>query len=79
MKGQLQSALPWAWCYSHCLEMACKDVLTSPFFANINEMLLRLNHLYKKSPKELTMIVEELKEVYQFRKGGSLPVRCQGT
>ena len=79
MKGQLQSALPWAWCYSHCLEMACKDALTSPFFANINEMLLRLNHLYKKSPKELTMIVEELKEVYQFRKGGSLPVRCQGT
>ncbi|CAI7991572.1 hypothetical protein GBAR_LOCUS779 [Geodia barretti] len=59
--------------------MACKDALTSPFFANINEMLLRLNHLYKKSPKELTMIVEELKEVYQFRKGGSLPVRCQGT
>ena len=82
MKGQLQSALPWAWCYSHRLELACKDELTSPLFANINEMLLRLYYLYKKSPKksqELTTIVEELKEVYQFPKGGSLPVRCQET
>ena len=28
MKGQMQSALPWlhwAWCYSHHLELACKD------------------------------------------------------
>ena len=45
-------------------------------------MLLRLYYLYRKSPKksqELTTIVEELKEVYHFPKGGSLPVRCQGT
>ena len=68
MKAQLQSALPWlhwAWCYSHCLELACKDAITSPLFANINEMLLRLYYLYRKSPKksqELTTIVEELKE-----------------
>ena len=85
MKGQLQSAQPWlhwAWCYSHRLELACKDALKSPLFANINEMLLRLYYLYNKSPKksqELTTIVEELKEVYHFPKGGSLPVRCQGT
>ena len=84
MKGQLQSALPWlhwAWCYSHRLELACKDALKSPLFANINEMLLRLYYLYKspKKSQELTTIVEELKEVYHFPKGGSLPVRCQGT
>ena len=85
MKGQLQSSLPWlhwTWCYSHHLELACKDALTSPLFADINDMLLRLYYLYKKSPKksqELTTIVEELKEVYQFPKGGSLPVPCQGT
>ena len=40
MKGQLQSALPWLWCYPQCLELACKDALKSPLFANINEMLL---------------------------------------
>ena len=85
MKGQMQSTLPWlywAWCYSHRLELACKDALTSPLFAEINEMLLRLYYLYKKSPKksqELSAIAEDLKEVFLFPSGGGLPVRCQGT
>lgn len=85
MKGQVQSTLPWlycAWCYSHRLELACKEAVTSPLFADINEMLLRLYYVYRKSPKksqELTTIVEDLKEVYHFPKGGYLPVRCQGT
>ena len=81
----MQSTLPWlywAWCYSHRLELACKDALTSPLFAEINEMLLRLYYLYKKSLKksqELSAIVEDLKEVFLFPSGGGLPVRCQGT
>lgn len=44
-------------------------------------MLLRLYYLNKKSPKksqELITIVEELKGVYQFPIGGSLPFRSQG-
>ena len=82
MKGQLQSALPTGPGVTHRLELACKDALKSPLFANINEMHLRLYYLYNKSPKksqELTTIVEEVKEVYHFPKGGSLPVSCQGT
>ena len=85
MNGQMQSTRPWlywGWCYSHHLELACREALTSPLFASINEMLLRLYSLYRKSPKksqEFTTLMEDLKEVHQFPKGGSLPVRFQGT
>ena len=42
-------------------------------------MLLRLHYLYSKSPKktrELSDIVDDLKEVFEFP---NLPVRCQGS
>ena len=42
-------------------------------------MLLRLYFLYSKSPRELSDIVEDLKEVFEFPKGGNLPVRSQGS
>ena len=85
MKGRLQSDLLWlfwSWCFAHRLELACKDAFTSHLFLDINEILLRLYHLYEKSPKksqELTCIVNDMKEVFSMPKGGSLPVRCQGT
>ena len=85
MKAQMQNTLPWlfwAWCFSHRLELACKDSFKSPLFTAINEMLLRLFYLYKKSPKktqELAAIGEDLKEVFHFPKGGNAPIRCQGT
>ena len=50
----------------------------SHLFKNIDEMLLRLYYVYSKSPKkcpELTDIVKELEEVYEFPKGGNFPVR----
>ena len=70
------------WCYSHRLELACKDAFTSSLFSNIDEMLLRLYFLYEKSPKkchELLDIVEDLKDVFEFPKGGNLPVRAHGS
>ena len=82
MKARMQSTFPWAWCFSHRLELACKDALTSSLFTEISEMLLRLYYLYSKSPKkskELAAIGEDLKEVFLFPKGGNLPVRSQGT
>lgn len=85
MKAQMQSKFPWlfwAWCFSHRLELACKDALTSSLFTEISEMLLRLYYLYSKSPKkskELVAIGDDLKEVFLFPKGGNLPVRSQGT
>ena len=55
MKGKLQKHLPWlfwAWCYGHCLELACKDALSSNLFKSVSEMLLKLYSIYSKSPKE---------------------------
>ena len=86
LKGQLTQALPWiywSWCYAHCLELACRDVFISPLFSAIENLLLRLYYLYEKSPKKsrnlAAIIIEDLKEIFSFPKGGNLPVRCQGT
>ena len=85
MKGKLQKELPWlhwVWCYAHRLELACKDAFSSQLFKDIAEMLLHLYYLYSKSPKrsrELADIVEDLKEVWEFSKGGDVPKRSQGS
>ncbi len=84
MKGKMQRELSWlfwAWCYAHRLELACKDALSSPLLRNITEMLLQLYYLYSKSPKksrELSDIVTDLKEVFEFKEGDA-PVRSQGS
>ena len=55
LKGKMQGALPWllwTWCYSHCLELACKNTFSSPLNSMIQEMLLRLFYIYEKSPKK---------------------------
>ena len=85
MRGLMQRASPWlmwSWCYAHRLELACKNALASKYFKGIEEMLLRLYYLYEKSPKkskELREVVEDLKIVFEFPKGGNLPVRAQGS
>ena len=85
LKAQMQRALPWlfwSWCYAHCLELACKNAFSSSLFTNIVEMLLRLFYIYEKSPKkshELANTVDDLRFVFEFPKGGHLPVRSHGT
>lgn len=85
MRAIMQEKLPWlywAWYFSHRLELACKDAFTSSLFSDINDILLQLYYLYHKSPKktqELMSIYEDLKEFFCFPKGGTAPVRCQGT
>ena len=85
MKAKMQEGLDWlfwSWCFAHCLELASKDGLQSSLFREVEEMLLRLYYLYKKSPKktrELESIVEELKEVYEFSGSGNKPIRSQGS
>jgi len=72
--------LVWSWCYVHRLELACKNAFDSKLFKDIDEMLLWLFYLYEKSPtktRELEVIVKELREVYEFPKGGNRPVRSQ--
>jgi hypothetical protein len=55
LKAKMQQELPWlfwAWCYSHRLELACKDAFCSPLFKDITDILCRLFYLYHKSPKK---------------------------
>ena len=85
MKGKLQRALPWlfwSWCFAHCLELACKDSLSTQSFKDVENMLLKLYYPYEKSHKkcrELNDIVGDLKEVFELPEGGNLPVRSQGS
>ena len=85
MKGKMHRELPWlfwAWCYAHRLELASKDSFSSGLFTSISDMLLRLYYLYSKSPKkirELTDIISDLREVYEFGKGGDVPIRSHGS
>ena len=85
MRGKLQAALPWlywAWCYSHRLELACKDAFSSHLFHDIDDMLFRLYYLYEKSPRkcrELSDLINDLKEVFGFPEGGNLPMRAHGS
>ena len=80
MRGKIQAALSWvywAWCYcyAHRLELACNDAFSSKLFYDIDDMLLRLYYLYEKSPKkcrELSELICDLKEIYEFQEGGNL-------
>ena len=85
MRGKLQAALPWlywAWCYAHRLELACKDAFSSHLFHDIDDMLLRLYYIYKKTHRkcrEHSDLIDDLKEVFEFPEGGNLPVRAHGS
>ena len=49
LRGKLVTALPWLfwlWCYSHRLELACKNLFVSPLCNAVSEMLLRLYLFY---------------------------------
>ena len=85
MRRIMQSAHPWlvwAWYYARRLELACKNALTSKFFQDIDEMLLRLYYLYEKSRRRLESSAKSWKipkEVFKLPKSGKLPVRSQGS
>ena len=85
MRGKMQRELPWlfwSWCYAHRLELACKDSFTSNLFRSVSEMLLRLYSLYSRSPKklrELTDLVSDLKQVFEFPESGDTPLRSEGS
>ena len=82
LKAKVQYVLPWIfwmWCFAHRLELGSRDALSNPVSKEIDEMLLRIYYLYNKSPKKcrkLRHIMKDLKEVYNFPRGGNLPVRA---
>ena len=53
-KTKLREQFPWLvfiWCITHQLELALSDTLSTAEFADVNEMVLRIYYLSKKSPK----------------------------
>ena len=67
LRGLLQQSIPWVvvfWCLAHRLELSLKDALKSTFFSTVDELLMQVYYVYKKSPtkcKELLEVVNELK------------------
>lgn len=52
----LKKTAPWLeviHCFNHRVELAIKDAFDHTEFGKIDEMLLKLHYLYKKSPKRL--------------------------
>eukprot|EP00731_Ephydatia_muelleri_P021914 Em0014g505a len=69
-----------------CTAEALKDAYKGTLWSTIDEMVLRVYYLYKKSPKkcrELEEVVSELKsclEPHEFpKKGGNIPLHTSGT
>ena len=48
--------LTFGWGIAHMLELAHKDAFRCTAFDDIEELLLRLYYLYKKSPKKLRQL-----------------------
>ena len=66
VKSLIQHEKPWIifeWCIAHRLELALKDGLKGTGFHDINDLILKMYYLYKRSPKKLRQL-KELVEIY---------------
>ena len=82
-KAQLQRENKWltfGWCVAHRLELALKDSLSGTPFDEIDELILRLYYLYKKSPKKLRQLKElcNLYDETEFSGTGYRPKKASG-
>ena len=67
---------------AHRLELALKDALSNTYFKEVDELLLRLYHLYENSPKRLRGLYElhtAYKQTFEFEEGSVKPKRATGT
>ena len=67
MKAILQKENPrlaFGWCLAHRLQLALKDSLGQTSFKEVDDVILRLYYLYKKSPKKLRQL-HELVALYE--------------
>lgn len=67
---------------AHRLELALKDALSSTYFKEVDEALLRMYYMYEKSPKKmrgLDEIYKAYKETFDFAEGSLKPKRASGT
>ena len=86
VKTMLQDRNPWltfGWCAAHRLELALKDALHhEQLFKDVDDIILRLYYLYKKSPKKLRQL-KELFDMYEengeFLSNGYRPKKVSGS
>ena len=85
VKAILREENPWltfGWCVAHRLELALKDCLNGTAFDDIDEIILRLHYLYKKSPKKLRQLKELVtiyEEAEEFESSSYRPKKASGT
>ena len=85
VQALFKKEFPWfsfSWCVAHRLELALKDALSTTYFKEVDEVLLRLYYLYENSPKKLRGLYElhlAYKENFQFQEGAVKPKRASGT
>ena len=85
LKGLVEEELPWIfwmWCLAHRQELALKDALKGTVFDFMDDMLIRLYHVYEKLPKkchELEEIVADLRQCAEFDDAGVRPLRASGS
>ena len=71
----------FGWCVAHHLELALKDSLGKTAFLKVDELILHMYYLYKKSPKKLQQLrelVNVCEKMYQFKTGGVRPKKPSG-
>ena len=84
VKTILQNDCEWltfGWCVAHFLELALKDSLGKTAFLEVDELILCMYYLYKKSPKKLQQLKELVnvcQETYEFKAGGVCRKKASG-
>ena len=53
-----KKCVSFGWCVAHRLELALKDSLSGTSFDCVDEVILNIYYLYKKSPKKLRQLKE---------------------
>lgn len=76
---------PWflfSWCVAHCLELALKDALSSYYFKEVDEVLLRLYYMYENNPKKTSGLYDihlAYKRTFPSLEGSAKPKRASVT
>ena len=73
--------LTFGWCVAHRMELALKDGLSGTSFDDVDNLILNMYYLYKKSPKklrQLQQLVGIYEEADEFCEGGFRPKKASG-
>ena len=83
VKALLQESKEWlvfGWFVTHRLKLSLKDSLKATSFTDVNDIILHMYYLFKKSPNKLSQLKElvSLSENTDFHEGGFCPRKASG-